>query len=493
MARPTSPPDVPDRRPKASASAGTYPAWVAALARLLLRVFFGAVEVSGAAGVPRDRPLLYVANHNNGLVDPLLVLGFLPGRPRFLGKATLWRLPHLRPFLALGRVIPVHRPQDPGFASERNLEVFARSREVLAAGGAVALFPEGKSHAGPGLAELRTGAARILVGLPAEERARVAVVPVGLHYDAPTRFRSRVLVQVGEPLPAAELAGGGEEPEAVRRLTALLAAALDAVTLSYASWEEARVLRRAADLWLAPDPELPVGPPLSQRFAARRRVLDGWRRLGGATATRLRPLAASVAAYDRLLAAFALRDEQVVARYPLPSVLGFLLRSLLLLLVRLPLAVAGTLLGFLPWWLCALAASRVANHPDQPATYKLFGGVLLYPLFWTVEALLAGRWLGLRGGLAVAVLGPLGGWAAVRFRDRLRLLRTEARAFLLLRGPGRLGDELRRRRGEVLADLAALAAELGEPPPAGVPEASAAGGLNPPAAEPAGPGFPRRG
>lgn len=482
----------------AATAAETYPAWVAALARLLLRVFFGAIEVAGQGQAPPGhalpgRPLLYVANHNNGLVDPLLVLGFLPGRPRFLGKATLWRLLPLRPFLALGRVIPVHRPQDPGFASERNQEVFERSREVLEAGGAIALFPEGKSHAGPALAELRTGAARILAGLPAQARARVAVVPVGLHYDAPARFRSRVLVQVGEPLPPEALAGeDGVEPEAVRRLTARLADALDGVTLSYGSWDEARVLRRAADLWLAPDPELPLQPPLAERFAARRRVLEAYRRLGGATAERLRPLAGSVAAYDRLLDAFELRDEQVTASYPLPSVLRFLARSLWVLLVRAPLAAAGAVLGFVPWRLCAIAAALVAHQPDQPATYKLFGGILLYPLFWALEALLAAWLLGAGWGVVVGVLAPLGGWAAVRFRDRLRLLRTEARAYLVLRGRDGVAAELRRRRAEVLAELAAVAAELGEPPP-GIPPrgragARAAAPTVTPAGGPGGPG-----
>ncbi|HEV8630713.1 MAG TPA: 1-acyl-sn-glycerol-3-phosphate acyltransferase, partial [Thermoanaerobaculia bacterium] len=339
----------------AAAAARTYPRWVAALARLLLRIFFTQVEVSGQMAVPLGRPLLYVANHNNGLIDPALVLGFLPGRPRFLGKSTLWRNPVVRPFLALFRVIPVYRPQDDGFDPARNEESFRRCREVLAAGGAVALFPEGKSHAGPGVAELRTGAARIVLGLPLEVRRRLAVVPVGLLYDAPGIFRSRVLVRCGEPLAeeaigsaiaAGEAATEGGTAAAVRALTAAIAAALDEVTLGYRSWDEARLLQRAADLWLQPDPALPAQPSLGDRFAARRRVLARYRELAASRPGRLDALAAALAAYDRLLLAFDLRDAQVGAAYPLPSVFRFLAESVWLLLVRAPLALVGTLLGY---------------------------------------------------------------------------------------------------------------------------------------------------
>jgi glycerol-3-phosphate O-acyltransferase/dihydroxyacetone phosphate acyltransferase len=446
----------------APADAATYPFWVARLARFLLRVFFGRIDVVGAASVPTGRPLLFVANHNNGLIDPALVLGFVPGRPRFLGKATLWSNPVVRPFLALGRVIPVHRPHESaGGAAEKNEETFRRCREVLAAGGAIAMFPEGKSHSGPGLGELRTGAARILAGLPQAAREGVAVVPVGLLYDAPGRFRSRVLVKVGEPESAADLLGRDAEPD-VRGATLRLAVALESVTLSYGSWEEARLVERAADLWLLPDPELPVQPAAADRFAARRRVLERYRELADARPERLAPLERSLAAYDRLLSAFGLRDDQVGAAYPSPSVARFVGETLWLLLVRLPLGAIGTVLNYLPFKLCGRIGARVADHPDMPGSYQLFGGIVLYPLFWAVEATLTGWLWGAPWAALVLLLGPLGGWAAMRFRDRVRLLRTEARAYLMLRGPGRLGGELRRRRDEVREGLLELAAEIGE-------------------------------
>ncbi|HEX2165465.1 MAG TPA: 1-acyl-sn-glycerol-3-phosphate acyltransferase, partial [Thermoanaerobaculia bacterium] len=98
---------------------------LAGLARALLAVFFRRIEVEGEEGVPRQGPLLVVANHVNGLLDAMLVLAALPRVPRFLGKSTLWEIALLRPFLGWARVIPVHRPGDPGADPARNAETFA--------------------------------------------------------------------------------------------------------------------------------------------------------------------------------------------------------------------------------------------------------------------------------------------------------------------------------------------------------------------------------
>ena len=44
------------------------------LARLLVRVFFRRIELEGADHLPKDAPVVLVANHLNGLVDGLLLI-----------------------------------------------------------------------------------------------------------------------------------------------------------------------------------------------------------------------------------------------------------------------------------------------------------------------------------------------------------------------------------------------------------------------------------
>ena len=199
--------------------------WLVALDRALLAGFFRSLEVEGIERVPPGGPLIVVANHVNGLIDPMLVLGTLPLFPRFLGKSTLWDIPALRPFLAWARVIPVYRRQDAGVDMARNREAFAAGRRVLAEGGVISLFPEGKSHNQPGLTTLKTGAARLALeaemeaamgaAAPSGPPLDVRILPVGLSFDAKERFRSRALVEIGEPFAA--LGGGGDRARRAAR------------------------------------------------------------------------------------------------------------------------------------------------------------------------------------------------------------------------------------------------------------------------------------
>lgn len=451
---------------------------LAGLARALLAVFFRRIEVEGEERVPRQGPLLVVANHVNGLLDAMLVLAALPRVPRFLGKSTLWEIALLRPFLGWARVIPVHRPGDPGADPARNAETFAAAARVLAGGGAVALFPEGRSHSEPGLAPLKTGAARI--ALQAESLAPglgVRVLPVGMVFDAKERFRSRVLVEIGEPFAAGETGNegaAGPDRAAVRALTERIDAALDAVTVSYATWDEARLVQRAAEIWARPALDVPRKPRLAALADAQRAFAAGYRRLAERHPRRVAEVAGAVRRYDRLLAAAGLTDAHVAAAYPLPPVARFLRRTLGTLVVRLPLAAIGYALDALPYQAVSLIARRVPGA-DQKATWKVFGALVLYPLTWLAEAAaagwLAGRAAGTAAGVAAAlvvlVAAPATGLLALRFHDRGSRLAEEARAYLVLRTRRRFAAELRTERAELhrrVAELVELHAEEAAPP-----------------------------
>jgi len=116
----------------------------------LVLAFHRSVDVVGRERMPADRPVLVVANHGNGFVDPIVVASVLRRLPRFLAKAALWKVVLARPFLALAGVLPVYRTGDGDRATD-NRSVFEACHRELAQRATVAIFPEGTTGDRAGL------------------------------------------------------------------------------------------------------------------------------------------------------------------------------------------------------------------------------------------------------------------------------------------------------------------------------------------------------
>jgi hypothetical protein len=121
------------------------------------------------------------------------------------------------------------------------------------------------------------------------------------------------------------------------------------------------------------------------------------------------------------------------------------------------------LLHALPYAVLWLGIRLARPAADTAATYKLTGGLVIYPLGWLVEAWLAWRW---GGGWALALYVVLlfpAGFFALAWQARFESVRREARAlghFLARRG---LHARLAARRHELAQELEALARRVPEP------------------------------
>src|SRR2546428_4473994 len=128
--------------------------------RLLLRRFYRRVELAGAERIPSSAPLILAANHHNSIVDPMLIMGTVPRRITVLAKAGLFRHPLIGPFLRAVGALPVNRRQEAGDDPKKNEAMFATAIAHLGTGGAILIFPEGRTQPVPTLLPLRTGSAR---------------------------------------------------------------------------------------------------------------------------------------------------------------------------------------------------------------------------------------------------------------------------------------------------------------------------------------------
>jgi 1-acyl-sn-glycerol-3-phosphate acyltransferase len=187
--------------------------WIAATA---LRWYYRDIRVVGTENIPLKGPVIFAVNHPNALVDALVAGTVIRRRIRLTGKATLFERPALALFLRWAGVVPLRRASDEarhgrnGLTPARNAESFRELGDVLSRGGAMLIFPEGKSHSEPRLAPLKTGIARIALEARDVRGVRgLTIVPIGLIFERKEKPRSRVVVQVGEPVSVDELAESG--------------------------------------------------------------------------------------------------------------------------------------------------------------------------------------------------------------------------------------------------------------------------------------------
>jgi 1-acyl-sn-glycerol-3-phosphate acyltransferase len=411
----------------------------------LVRLFYPWRAVTGSA--PAEGPVILVANHPNGLLDPA-VLRIAVDRPvAFLAKSTLFANPIGRRCMIACGAIPVYRAKEADTA--QNEETFARCRDLLRGGGWLALFPEGISHDRPSLQPLKTGAARIALSSGAPG---LRVVPVGLLYEDKEIFRSRVALTFGAPIPV-PVSEGEPDPAAVRALTDRIAAALADVVLQADDAELWRGLLAVA-AWTSAD----GGRDLAAVDRRARVLADAARTLSTRDPERLAGIVAETRRFVRVLRAVGV-DDPLSLEAPPPSPV----RALVPLLVLAPVALVGAALAWLPYRMVKPVALRLAaGHADIVGTIKALLGALVLTSTWVLEAIAVGFWLGPLAGLALLALGPLTGFVALRWGERFDLRREALHASWLATNRGRIAQAIAERRralaaavDDALADVAA--------------------------------------
>lgn len=272
-------------------------------------------------------------------------------------------------------------------------------------GGCVGIFPEGGSHDRSDLLPLKAGVAVMALGALAEfPDCNVKVVPVGMNYFSPHKFRSRAVIEFGTPIeiPAEMVAkyrsGGDAKREAVSTLLDNVTDGLRSVTVRCSDWDTLMTIQAARRLYRPAGRKIPL--PLVVEL--NRRLLEGYLHYQDNPA--IIKLRENVAFYNSQLQNLGLKDHQVeTANLSRLTLLGKLLYRSAKLLVLSIAALPGTIL-FAPVFFAARRISRQKaaqalkgstvkiQANDVLATWKLLVAMGLAPVLYVSYAII-GAWI----------------------------------------------------------------------------------------------------
>jgi len=175
---------------------------------MTLNGFYSNVSANGLDKLPGNQPVLFIANHCNAFIDPLLLASCLNRKVTFTAKNTLAKNPLLKLIMKSFSVELFSRRMDRAEGATGNAfnaAALSRLQNKLQDKGAVFIFPEGQSHNDDVLRDFKPGAAKLALSY-AQSRTSLdgdsdlLIVPLALDYSDKSVFRSSARIQIGIPL-----------------------------------------------------------------------------------------------------------------------------------------------------------------------------------------------------------------------------------------------------------------------------------------------------
>ncbi|MCX2742525.1 lysophospholipid acyltransferase family protein [Mangrovivirga sp. M17] len=170
--------------------------------RIACNFYFSEFKIKGLEKIPSDGPIIIAGNHQNALLDAMILSVISPRNPHFLTRASVFKNKLIASVLKSLKMIPVFRFRDGIGSVRKNSQSFESAHKVLEKNQTLGIFPEGNHDLKYRLRPLQKGIARI--AFETEKRNNynkgVKIIPVGIHYEDHFESRSRVLVNIGTPL-----------------------------------------------------------------------------------------------------------------------------------------------------------------------------------------------------------------------------------------------------------------------------------------------------
>lgn len=165
------------------------------------RTFYKKHQAVGVENIPKDKPVLFAANHQNAFMDPV-VIGIKLKKPLYyMVRADIFKKKAVARILWAINMMPIFRQRDGGNTVKKNEAVFDKCYDLLNDKKPILVFAEGNQGKQKNLRPLQKGIFRM--GLGAENKHEgidVHIVPVGLYYSDTVNMGAKMLIHFGKPM-----------------------------------------------------------------------------------------------------------------------------------------------------------------------------------------------------------------------------------------------------------------------------------------------------
>jgi 1-acyl-sn-glycerol-3-phosphate acyltransferase len=362
------------------------------------------ITISGLENIPKDKPVIFAANHQNALMDPLALVFTNKLQTLWLTRADVFKGKTVRSMLEFMKMSPVYRIRDGKENLGNNEQVFRLVTNVLENNMSVALFPEA-AHSGR---RQMLGHKKAIprMALEAEKKNNfqldLKLVPVGIFYDHYWKFNRSVIVQYG---PAVDV-DRYKDRYAENPQNTMLVMRDDIYTHlvplviqinSNEHYSEYEDIRSVAGKEFAKKVFYSNNPSI-QLFKSEQELIARVEEIETGKPEIFDTIRKQLGQYIRDIKLSGISDDQLV-KGKNSSFLHLILQSIAALL-SLPIFVVGFVFNFIPYFIPRLFITNKLKDNAFISTFNFAVGLVLFPVFYLIES---GLILVLSGSVLAAI------------------------------------------------------------------------------------------
>lgn len=417
-----------------------------------IRLYYKRIKVKNAQYLEHEGPMIIIANHPNTLMDAWMV-GYVCKQPiYYMAKGTFFNTPFKKWLLTGLNMIPINRKVDGKVEGVNNADSFEACYRILEQGKTLVIFPEGNSFPERQLRQLKSGTARI--ALETEKRnngeLNLKVVPMGIFYAQAEKFRSSVLITIGQGINVTDHLEMFRENSslAAKKLTEKFRLILERVLVTTENSDQEQMIEELFHFLRKKEDAANIekGAAFMQELKERIEEIQ-----------LLRPY--MIAEIQQLLQSIRWQSEKleiqadfINRRFRSRLYLMQVSLSILFLLIGMPLFVFGLVHNFLQYKLTDLLIPRLTKYVEYYAALGVLIGLILYPIAYFGFVSLTDHFLDLSFWVKVLYFSsmPLSGIYAHTFAKYLKRIGHKWKyIFLIFNEKEELKDlQLKRKRLE---------------------------------------------
>ena len=357
---------------------------------LAIKLFFNQISIQNKQIVPNTSPIIFVANHPNFFMDPLIIGSYCPRQLYFFAKSTLFNSPLKKRILTRLNLVPVYRKTDDKENMGGNVNSFNKGYKILENNGAFLIFPEGISVGKRVLEKLKTGAARI--GLEAELKndfdLNIVIIPIGLSYSDQVRFRSNIMIRFGSPIELSkfEKEYKTNEVKTVKKVTLIIEKSLNNLT-NYYQTDQIEDIVQGLELIYKMELMTELGMEVDNKnddFIISKILTDAVQWYKDNEPALIIEFREKLNEYIDLLKQLDIRDEFLDPVRQEKRGWGKT-KTILFLVIGSPLFIWGIITNYIPYILPRVLVEITNKDQSEEASWKLIYGFIFFVFYYAVS------------------------------------------------------------------------------------------------------------